>query len=124
MKSSVKEVLESIPDFDDFLKLADEIGDLSFKKMQMDNVIKTKEATIVATAMTDVKYFVSGKQPSMSFIENTYKQVGFDGELINDRSILADITATLEKRKIQLSIYRDMLEVFRTLSANERVQVI
>ncbi len=120
MKANLKEVLEAIPDFDDFMKLADEIGELSFKRMQLDNIIKGKEAMIVTQASTDIGYFMNGKAPSMSYIESTYKYTGFDGKLMDDRIALADITAMLEKKKIQLSIYRDMLEVFRTVSANER----
>jgi hypothetical protein len=120
MKANLKDVLEAIPDFDDFMKLADEIGELSFKKMQLDNVIKGKEALIVTQASTDVGYFMNGKAPSMSYIESTYKYTGFDGKLLEERTRLADITSQLEKKKIQLAIYRDMLEVFRTVSANER----
>lgn len=118
MKASLKEILESIPDFEDFMKLADEISDLSYNKMQLENGIKAKEAQTFREAM--IKPLENGKPPSSSFVTNAYLHTGFNGELLVEREKLAYIQSALERKKIQLSIYRDMLEVFRTVSANER----
>jgi hypothetical protein len=118
MKSNLKDILESIPDFEDFMKLADEIGELSFKKMQLDNKIKAAETEIFKDAMS--RPLENGKYPSSSFVVNAFLHTGFNGELIEQRERLADISAMLEKRKLLLSIYRDMLELYRTFSANER----
>lgn len=118
MKSNLREIIESIPDFEDFLKLADEIGELSFKKMQLENQLKAKESATFRRAMSTPN--VDGKFPSASFVTNAYLHSGVDGELLEEREKLADISAMLDKRKIKLAIYRDMLEVFRTVSANER----
>lgn len=120
MNSNLKELAESIPDFDEMINLADEIGELSFKKMQLENRIKAEESAIVAKVYSDVKYYVGGKPPSMSFIESTYKYTGLDGQLTQKREELAYVTSILEKSKLRLYIYKDMLEVFRTVSANER----
>ena len=118
MKASLKEVLESIPDFEDFMKLANEIGELSFKKMQLDNKIKEAEAVAFRIAMGSP--LENGKPPSATFVNNAYLHTGMNGELVEKREMLADISATLEKRKLQLSIYRDMINLFQTISANER----
>lgn len=120
MNSNVKEIFNIIPDFEEFMKLTDEIGELSFKKMKLEKDIKAKEADVVKVVTSDQKYFSGGKPLSMSFIDSTYKYTGLDNELLQEREALADITAQLEKRKLQLAIYKDMLEVWRTLSANER----
>jgi len=122
MKTSVKDILESIPDFEDFIKLAEEIGELSFNKMQLENKIKAQESVIFTKAINE--FVIDGKRPSVSHIERAYLHTGISGELLEERAKLALITSQLEKKKIQLSIYRDMLEVFRTLSANERSQNI
>jgi hypothetical protein len=118
MKSSVKDILEAIPDFDDLTKLVDEIGELSFRKLQLENRIKAAEAETFREAMA--RPLENGKFPSSSFVANAYLHTGFDGQLIAEREKLADISAMLDKRKLLLSIYRDMMEMFRTISANER----
>ena len=122
MKSNLKDILESIPDFEDFMKLASEIAELSLKKMQLENIIRAKESKAVTQVNIDQEYWMNGKPPSMSYIESTYKYTGVDGKLVEDRSKLAETTAMLEKKKIQLSIYRDMINLFQTVSANERSQ--
>jgi|SRR3990172_12777974 len=122
MKSNLKDILESIPDFEDFMKLASEIAELSLKKMQLENIIRAKESKAVTQVNIDQGYWMNGKPPSMSYIESTYKYTGVDGKLVEDRSKLAETTAMLEKKKIQLSIYRDMINLFQTVSANERSQ--
>jgi len=124
MKTSVKDILESIPDFEDFMKLADEIGELSFRRLNLDRLIKASEAFIVRRATSSQEYFIGGRPPSMQYIESTFKHTGFNDELLEIRKELAEVTSELDKKKIQLSIYRDMLEIFRTLSANERSVVI
>lgn len=118
MKSNLKDIIESIPDFEDFMKLSEEIGELSFKKMQLENAIKAKEAVIFTKAINE--FIIDGKRPSVAHIERAYLHTGINGELLQERTSLADISSTLEKKKIQLSIYRDMIELFRTISANER----
>lgn len=120
MKTSLKEILESIPDFEDFMKLASEIGELSFKKMRLEVEIKSKESKVFRDAMK--MPLENGKLPSASFVVNAYMQDGLNGELIQYRESLADYTAQLEKRKLQYSIYKEMIGLFQTVSANERNQ--
>lgn len=120
MNTNLREIFSSIPDFDEFMKLVDEIGFLSFNKMSLEKDIKTAEANVVRECITSDKYFQGGKPPSMSYIESTYKYTGLNNEILPLRERYADLSAQLDKRKLQLSVYRDMLEVWRTLSANER----
>lgn len=120
MNSNIKEVLESIPDFSEFLNLADEISKMSLEKMFIEKNIKAREAEIVKTVTTESQYFQGGKPPSMSYIDSTYRYSGLNGELLELRGKLSEATAELERLKIRLSVYKDMLEVWRTLSANER----
>jgi len=118
MKSNLKDIIESIPDFDDFMKLANEIGELSYNKLDLENKLKAKESEVFKSAMKQP--LENGKLPSASFVTNAYIHTGFDGELMGMRNDLAYAQSQLDKKRIQLSIYRDMLEVFRTISANER----
>ena len=118
MKANLKDILEAIPDFDDLTNLVAEIGELAFKKMQLENKLKSAEAETFRAAMA--RPLENGKFPSSSFVSNAYLHTGLNGELVEQREKLADISAMLDKRKLLLSIYRDMMEMFRTVSANER----
>lgn len=118
MKANIKDIIDVIPDFDDLTKLVAEIAELSFKKMQLENRIKAAEAETFRTAMA--RPLENGKLPSSSFVSNAYLHAGLNGELVEQREKLADISAMLDKRKLLLSLYRDMMEMFRTVSANER----
>jgi hypothetical protein len=119
MKANLKDILEAMPDFEDLTRLVEKIGDLSFYKMQLENKLKGREALIFQEAMK--KPLENGKFPSASFVSNSYLHTGFNGELMEDREKLAHIVSELEKSKLLLSIYRDMMELYRTVSANERV---
>lgn len=118
MKANLKDILESIPDFEDFMKLADEIATLSYNKMQLENQIKAKEAQTFAKAINE--FMIDGKRPSASHVEKAYLHTGINGELLSEREKLAYVSSSLENKKIQLSIYRDMINLFQTVSANER----
>ena len=120
MKADIKQVLESIPDFEDFMELAAQIATLSFNKMQIENQIKTAEANTFKEAMS--KPLENGKFPSSSFVSNAFLHTGLNGEIVQLRDALADTTANLEKRKMQFSIYKEMIGIFQTVSANERSQ--
>jgi len=117
-------ILKKLPDFDDMMNVSSEIGDLLLDKLKLETSIKSAEADTILKVSTEEKYFVGGKPPSMSFAENTYKVTGLAGELIPMREKLAEITANLEKKKIQYDVYKNMLDMWRTLAANERYQSV
>lgn len=118
MKANLKEILESIPDYDDFMKLASDIGSLSLKKMRLENDIKKEESTTFIKAVNELR--IDGKRPSVSHIENAYMHSGIDGEILQLRDDLAYVMAELDEKRIKLSIYKDMIGLFQTVSANER----
>lgn len=120
MKTSSIEVLKTIPDFDDFMKLADEISQLMYTKLYLESEIKNKESDVFKVATTDSKYFQGGKPPATSYVENTYKYTGFDNELMPLRQELSKVVSELENRRIKLDVYKSMIDVWRTLSSSER----
>ncbi len=115
MNSSVEEVLKSLPDFDDFMKLTEEISVLNHKKLSLEAKIKFGESEIFRKAMS-----VEGKPPSIAYIENTLKYPGIDKELLLVRAELIDVTSELDKKRLQMEVYKIMVDIWRSLSANTR----
>jgi len=109
-----------LPDFDDLFSLNERISDLSRKKLQLDLQLKLAEADITKKSMLDEDYYVKGKPPSMEFVKNSFLLTGFHGELIPIRKELIDVITELDMQKIKLQLYRDLIDVYRTESANER----
>lgn len=120
MKADLKEVLTSLPDFEDFLKLAADIREASVNKLTIEKNIKKIEADIVREVTNNPDYFLGGKAPSFNYIDATYKYTGLDGELLPLRSNLIEATALLDELRLRMDIYKNLLEIWRTLSANER----
>lgn len=120
MKSNLEEILEKIPDFEQFLEVASEIRQASLNKMLLEKEIKAGEAKVFRKAMTDEQYQVNGKAPAVSYVDSAYKHTGLDGELLPLRESLIEATAELDELKLRLEVYKSMLDVWRTLSANER----
>lgn len=119
-----KDVLSKIPDFDDMMKIIDEITELQRRKLVLDVEIKTAESNVVREVTTNPDYFQSGKQPSMAYIDATFKHRGIADEIIPMRMELANVVSELDKLKNQLDAFKSLLEIWRTLSANERKAVI
>ncbi len=120
MRATVAELLKVLPDFDDLMQLAGKISEISFKRIQLENEIKKGEADVFKRVFSDPSLWRDGKTPTISFIESTYKFTGVQNELLPLRNSLALITAELEKLRLQMEVYKQMLEVWRTQSANER----
>jgi hypothetical protein len=77
-------------------------------------------ADIYIITSKDKSYFINGKPPSAVFIKNTWEITGLDNELIEKRKQLAELDAELDYTQTKLNAYRTMIDVWRTLSANER----
>jgi len=114
----------TVPDFEDMMKVAEEIRDKSMAKSKLELKIDDKVAKTVHTVTTDSDFFVNGKPPSMAFIKTTYEFGGIHGELYELRQQLGVVTAELDYLKNKLDVYRQMIEVWRTVSANKRASVI
>src|SRR3990172_13067160 len=120
MNDNLTEILKSIPDFEDLLSLVNQIRELSFKKLLLEKEIKEKESEVFRTMTSDKNYLVNGKSPSTSFIENTYKHSGLSGEILPIREEYSKVTVDLDRCKMTMDVYKNMISVFQTLSANER----
>jgi len=107
-----------LPDFDDMMRLANKISDLLKQRLMLEAEISFEEADITINATNTIQ--VNGKPPSMEYIKNSYLIVGMDGGLKDKRKQLADVTAELDRSRLMLQINRDMHDVYRTESANER----
>lgn len=109
-----------LPDFNDMMKLVEEISNLSKRKTLLDITVKVKEAEVTREMTTDEKYFVKGKPPTQAFIDNSWKYVGFNNETLKVREELVEVSANLELAKNKFQLYRIMIDIWRTESANER----
>jgi len=113
----------NLPDFEDIANLADEIGELTRIKLNLELNIKLGETKVVLEAQKNPNYFQNGKIPSMDFIKNSYMVTGFDGNLVPLRAELANIVGSLEKAKLRFQMYQDLIGLYRTESANQRKAV-
>jgi len=114
----------NVPDFDDMQNAIDRIMELTDRKLALDIQLRIKEADIVLNALTDAKYFVNNKPPSMTFIDSTYKYTGFDGELVSMREELAHLVAMSEHARNNFYLMKSQIDVWRTHTANERASLI
>lgn len=113
-----------IPDFEDMLKVAQKIKDLSLRKTKLELTIDDMVSKTVVELTTNPEHHINGKPPSMAFINRTYTTTGLDGKIFEYREKLAEVETNLEYYKNKLYIYRDMIDVWRTVSANKRASVI
>ena len=120
MENSPDKVLKAIPDFEEFMKLSNEIAVLMYKKLSLDAQIKEGESDVFRIATTDEQYFQGGKPPSSTAIDNTFKYTGFNKELIPLRNELAKTVSELEGKKLQMDVYKQMIDIWRTLCSNNR----
>jgi len=120
MELSSTEIAKKIPDWDELTKITDNISEIMLKKMLLEKKIKAEEANIVYTATVEPQYALNGKTPAISFIEATYKYTGFKNELLPLREEMALLTSELEKARNRYEIFKQMLDIWRTVSANER----
>lgn len=121
METNSKRLMEAMPSFEDFMKIADEIKTLSVTKMRLENQIKAGEAQTFRAVMNEPKHFINGKPVPVSYFENAYKFSGLDGELVELRNTLAETQASLEMKRNQFEVYRAMHDLFKTLVYQERV---
>ena len=112
------------PDFDDMMELSETIRELSLKEIGLKNKIKEEEAKVVIEATLSDEHLVNNKPPSMAFINSAWIFTGFNGEILELRSELAKVSSELDAVKRVFDLKRDMLEVWRTESANKRASVL
>jgi hypothetical protein len=110
-----------LPDVDDMLKLTEEIKELALQQGKLTIRIKAAEAQTVLKLRGDEKYFVGGKPLAMNAIDSMYKYTGIDGELVKLREKLSEIIAERKHKELIFEVYRDIIAIWRTKSANERL---
>jgi len=113
-----------LPDFDDMIKITSEIGGLK-RTIAVDKAkLNRLQAFITEMASTDSAYFVSDKPPSMAFIKANYHVLGLTKdqgeELEGLHSGLAENEGRLRELELLFDVYRAMIDVWRTESANLR----
>jgi hypothetical protein len=124
MITDARQIIEKLPDYEDLMEVAEKIKSVSLLKSRIDVQLRSAEAEVVKIVTTDPKYFQGGKAPSMAYIDTVFKYTGLSGELVEQRKILAELTAEIELLKAKMDIYKTALDIWRTLSANERKSVI
>lgn len=112
--------MNEIPDFQEMMDLADDIGKLITRSEVLTVTIKEKEALTTTEFLTNPIYYENGKPASMSRIEATVKYTGFNNELIPLRMELAEVKGLLEKAQLCFEVFKMELQKWQTKSANER----
>lgn len=107
-------------DFNKFNDLIQKIKQLMYDEEMLELKVKFLEAQVVEEVTTNPKYFQNGKQPSMAYIESTWKFKGIDTEIYDERVKLADIKSQLTEAKLQYDTLVRNFEMWRTESANQR----
>ena len=120
----MKKLDSLLPDFNDILKLIEDIRVLQLKKTLLELEIRTKISEIYIKVSDSLDYQVGGKPPSATYIKSTYEQTGLKGELVPLREKLVGYTVDLKYLENKLITLKDMIDVWRTLSANERITTI
>jgi hypothetical protein len=114
-----------LPDFDVMIALANEIGNLKKVILLNKGKLDVKTAQITQDVLSNETFWGKDKkQPSMASIEKTFLIIGRnDEETIELATLRAEIARDegLAKQKdLLFQVYRDMIDVWRTESANKR----
>lgn len=120
METNSKRLLEAIPDFREFMALSEEIKQLYYEKMVVENQIKQTESDNFNEVMSNPKYFINGKVPPVSYYENAYKFAGLNGEIAALRTQLATVVSSLDMKRMQYDIYKQMIEMYKSATFQER----
>lgn len=112
-----------LPDFEEMLSLADDIGkltvDLYLARVSLDQT----EAGIIRTVMNTKDYWgESTKPPAFNYVEATFKSIGYDditSEMLRqDKFRVAEISGALEGMKLKFQTMKEMVDVWKTQQFN------
>ena len=123
MEITSSELAKRIPDFDDLLKLTQEIAEVLVKKLLLEKKIKDLEADAVMEVTINPAYQIGGKTPSMSFIDTTWGYTGINNSILPLREELAITIGELEKLRGKHETFSNMLEIFKAVSFSEKKSV-
>ena len=120
----MEDYTELIPDFDSMQELVELIGKTHAKLLQAKEMYKQAQAECIQEAITDKNYWIGNKIPSMKYCETVVAVLGNTAEERTElEAMRGTITELTEKHKLLtglLQVMRDKLDLFRTMSANER----
>lgn len=113
-----------LPDFDQLITLAEEIG-ITKKRLLLNKALLDREhANITQSVTSDAAYYVSNKPPSMAYIKSNYHVLGISKEsreyIVSLQNQIAEDEGTLKEKELLFEVYRGMIDVWRTESANKR----
>lgn len=118
------EAEEFMPDFDDFEKMAADVARLKAEILTIKGALSQAEAVCMREALTNSDYWIGGKRPAMNYCEKIVKELGNTEEdrivLRNLRVALANKTEAYQLLQHLITSSRDKLDLYRTLSANQR----
>lgn len=113
-----------LPDFDDMDKMARVVADSKAKLEDAKNGLESYVADCIREAMTDQAYWIDGKRPTMGYAE---KVIALHGNTDEDRIELYELrqeiikqTQRYQEAKALLDNMRDRIDVWQTVSANQR----
>lgn len=113
-----------LPDFDDMIALASKIGNEKTKILLAESRLEMLLAWITDTVTRGEKYWINGKPPSNAHISDTYHVLGIDSDsssqLVEIKNEIANLSGELRTDENLFKIYQEMINVWRTQSANER----
>jgi hypothetical protein len=112
-----------LPDYEKIFELIKKIGEKSKERALLELEIKFDCAALVIETQSNPKYFINDKPQSMAQIERTLLVLGREGELKEKYTKLALISSELELLRLELSLLNNMIEIWRTQSANERLAI-
>lgn len=107
-------------DFNDLYAEAEILRDLRNKVESLEIYIHAAEAEITLEMTSNPKFFVGGKRPAQTFIDNTYKYTGFDNSLLPKRLELAELKSEYIFHEVKFDAMKKEIDKWRTESANER----
>src|SRR3990170_3310697 len=106
------------PDFEEIVGQLAVIKFLTMQKLALETELEDEESKIVNLVTSDVRFFTNGKAPSMAFIQKAYLFRGVDGELLERRKKLAEVTGELRYAELNYKLSLEMLGAWRTNEAS------
>ena len=111
-----------LPDFDDMFAIGYAIEHLTLSKLKLEVEIAERESEAIKYHIENT--LVNGKVPSMEYAKLVFKPVGLDDILVPLRNKLAVVRSELEGKRAAFEIYKAMIGVWQTESANKRASTI
>jgi hypothetical protein len=113
-----------LPDFDDMIALATKIGKSKIELTISKNTLDVVLASITKKVTSDPIYWMSGKPPSNAHIQDSYHVLGTSDEertqIFKLKDTIANLDGNLKTDEMIFDVYRELINVWRTQSANER----